>query len=77
MGTSHQPLFYCKDMSNKLYYCLTDEDQEKIRLMAKALGIKDWKPPDTDMEIESLAEIDIIMRQPPHYRGKPGKSYGK
>lgn len=45
--------------------------------MAKALGIKDWKPPDTDMEIESLAEIDIIMRQPPHYRGKPGKSYGK
>jgi hypothetical protein len=47
---------------------LKKEDQEKLRAIAKALGIENWKPP-----IEDTEEIGRIIRQPPKYKGKPGK----
>jgi len=61
----------------KLIFNMDEASREKLKAMYVALG---GDPDEWDRKIErmnrgrieSLEEIDYIMRQPPHWKGKPG-----
>lgn len=46
-----------------IWFCLPSEIQEKL----KTLNRPDWKIPSPPIEIESVSEIDHLMRQPPQH----------
>ncbi len=59
-------------MNWPIWNCLTPECREKLRQYQERWFKEGLKPPSFYPEIESLEEIDKLMRQPPKYtKGLP------
>ena len=47
----------------QFWYMLKEEDRETLKRIYKNITGKDYVPPEKKIEIESLQEIDKLMRE--------------